>query len=516
MDKSIFLLLCAPLMPMAARAAKPVLGSDQTKPNIIFFMVDDMGWQDSSEPFWQDTTYLNSSVYHTPNMERLANCGVKFTRAYASPVSSPSRVSLMTGMHPAVHRVTNWTLHPEKSTDMPSDRLNFPLWNWNGLQPMKGVGQAVAATTLPMLLRQAGYHTIHVGKAHFGSIGTPGENPLNLGFDVNIAGHAAGGLASYLGEDNFGNKADASKQSPFAVPGLEKYWGQDIFVTEALTIEALHALDSARTLNKPFYLYMSHYAVHVPLDKDKRYFQKYIDAGLSDSQASYAALIEGMDKSLGDLMDYLQESGLWDNTVLIFMSDNGGLSTAGRSGKMNFPLNSGKGSAYEGGVRVPLIISTPEVRSEALCDTPVDICDMLPTIMNFAGQENYKTSQKLNGLSIVPLLKHESVQRFNRSLYWHFPNKWDAQGPGIGTFSSILRDKWKLIYFYENSRTELYNLDEDIFEVVNQAGNPSVAPVRKQLARDLTRFLKRTKAQMPTYKNGEVCNYPSGQRAKNR
>ncbi|MEG0163559.1 MAG: sulfatase-like hydrolase/transferase, partial [Mucinivorans sp.] len=187
--------------------SSPLALQAQSRPNIILFLVDDMGWQDTSVPFDTVRTTWNNT-YHTPNMEKLALKGVKFTQAYASAISSPTRVSLMTGMNPTAHRVTNWTLNRDKSQDQADKTLDFPSWNMNGLQPVgTGISNTIEATTLPQILQQNGYYTIHCGKAHFGATQTPGANPKNIGFDVNIAGHAAGGTASYLGKKNFGNVA---------------------------------------------------------------------------------------------------------------------------------------------------------------------------------------------------------------------------------------------------------------------------------------------------------------------
>ena len=185
--------------------------SEPEKPNIILFLVDDLGWQDTSVPFWTEKTLLNQR-YRTPHMERLAAEGMKFTQAYATPVCSPTRISLLTGMNAVRHRVTNWTLHKDqmKSTELDHEQLSFPKWNVNGLSPDSSIEHSIYATSFPSLLQKAGYHTIHVGKAHFGAIGTPGENPLNLGFDVNIAGHAAGAPKSYYGTENFCNKPEFS------------------------------------------------------------------------------------------------------------------------------------------------------------------------------------------------------------------------------------------------------------------------------------------------------------------
>ena len=170
-------------------------------PNIILFFVDDMGWQDTSVPFWTKRTLFNE-IYKTPNMERLAKKGVKFTNAYATPVCSPTRVSLMTGMNAARHRVTNWTLKPDQKQPMELNHptLEFPDWNYNGISLQPLITNTVNAKPLPKLLSEAGYHTIHAGKAHFGAIGYPASNPINLGFDVNIAGHAAGRPESLFGD----------------------------------------------------------------------------------------------------------------------------------------------------------------------------------------------------------------------------------------------------------------------------------------------------------------------------
>ena len=264
--------------------------ANRTRPNIVLFMVDDMGWQDTSLPFWKEKTAYNRE-FHTPNMERLARRGMMFTQAYASSISSPSRCSLITGMNAARHRVTNWTLEKNKKTDAESDVIKLPDWNVNGVCQVPGVPYTTQATSLFQILKDNGYHTIHCGKAHFGAIDTPGESPYHLGFEVNIAGHAAGGPASYLGTDNFGNRTDGKPSSLFAIPGLEKYWGKDVFLSEALTLEAMKALDKARQYDQPFFLYMAHYAIHVPIDKDTRYYGQYIARGLSPKEAAYAALI---------------------------------------------------------------------------------------------------------------------------------------------------------------------------------------------------------------------------------
>jgi arylsulfatase A-like enzyme len=476
---------------------------DAQPPNIILFLVDDMGWQDTSEPFHEQRTAFNRR-YRTPHMEQLAAEGMKFTQAYACCVCSPTRVSLMTGMNAARHRVTNWTLRKNASNDAGHASLRFPKWNVNGLSSKPGIERTVHAMTFPRRLQQAGFHTIHVGKAHFGAIGTPGENPTNLGFDVNIGGHAAGGPGSFLGKQNF-SAAWRNADRVWDVPGLEKYHGKDIFLTEALTLEANRAMDDALALNKPFFLYMSHYAVHVPFAEDSRFIQPYRDAGLDPTEAMYAAMVEGMDKSLGDLRKNLKRHGIEDNTIILFMSDNGGLSASGRGGirhTHNKPLSSGKGSAHEGGVRVPMIVKWPGVtRSDSICHEYVIIEDFFPTILEMAGiAPGQSQAGKIDSISFVPLLKGVSMCTAKRALFWHSPNNWGPSGPGIGPHSAIRKGPWKLIYYHADQRYELFDVAQDLGETRNQFSTQS--SIAKALAQELRRFLETSKAQMPFYKQG--------------
>lgn len=256
-------------------------------------------------------------------MGKLAQQGDDVHSGLCSSISSPTRCSLMTGCNASRHRVTNWTLRKNTKTDAVSNTLEVPDWNYNGIAQVHGTNNTFIATSFVQLLKDNGYHTIHCGKAHWGAIDTPGESPYHFGFETNIAGHAAGGPATYLSERNYGYDEAGNSTSLFSVPGLEKYWGTGTFMTEALTQEALKALDKAKKYNQPFYLYMSHYAIHVPIDKDVRFYDKYKKKGLSDKEAAYASLIEGMDKSLGDIMDWLEKNGEADNTIVIFMSDKG-------------------------------------------------------------------------------------------------------------------------------------------------------------------------------------------------
>ena len=502
------LLLSTLLLPALSLAGQ----SDGKRPNIILFLVDDMGWQDTSLPFWKEKTFYNER-YETPNMERLAKQGMMFTQAYACSISSPTRCSLMTGCNAARHRITNWTLERDKSTDGEDRNLILPEWNVNGIAQVPGIERTFVGTSFVELLRRNGYHTIHCGKAHWGAIDTPGENPAHFGFEVNIAGHAAGGPATYLSELNYGYDEQGCPTSKFAISGLRDYWQSGTFLTESLTQEALKALDKAKAYDQPFYLYMSHYAIHVPIDKDMRFYEKYKKKGLSDKEAAYASLIEGMDKSLGDIMDWLEKNGEADNTIILFMGDNGGYASG--SGwrdeplfTQNYPLTAGKGSAYEGGIREPMIVCWPHVAKPGTkCDEYVMIEDYYPTILEMAGIEDYDTPQPIDGISFVPLLKQTGNPSENRSLYWNVPNIWGEQGPGIGATCTIRQGDWKLIYFYEEGKKELYNIREDISEKHNLAiEHPELV---KRLSADLGNYLRSVDAQRPAFKaTGQLVPWP--------
>lgn len=479
------------------------------KPNIILFFVDDMGWQDTSVPFYKDQTALNR-LYKTPAMEKLASEGMKFTQAYSSSVCSPTRISLMTGMNAARHRVTNWTLHENRSSDQVSDTLILPDWNVNGMSAIPAVEKTVYATPLAQILYDNGYFTIHCGKAHLGAINTPGADPLNLGFNINIAGHAAGAPGSYYGEKYFGNKENEYNQ-PWGVPGLEEYYGKDIYLSEALTLEATKALDSSIVLNKPFFLYMAHYAVHTPIQEDSRFFSDYLTDSMPVIEAKYASMVESMDKSLGDLMNYLDVKGIADNTIILFMSDNGGLSAVARGGQPhthNLPLSSGKGSAHEGGIREPMIVKWPNIVKEgSVCNEYLIIEDFFPTILELAEISNLKSVQHIDGISFVPFLKEAGFSSKDRPLFWHFPNNWGPTGPGIGASSTIRKGDWKLIYYHSNQSFELFNVESDIGESINQQFQEPDKLI--EMAKELSDYLRDVDAQMPVIKkSGTQVPYP--------
>jgi arylsulfatase A-like enzyme len=492
-------------------AFAPTYSQEKNK-NIIIFLVDDMGWQDTSVPFWDKKTPFNE-LYRTPNMERLAKRGMKFTNAYSNPVCTPTRVSLVTGMNEARHRITNWTnVKKDTPTDYPDSLLTPPNWNHNGLSTAPGISNSVVATPLPMLLKQAGYFNIHCGKAHFSPYGTPASNPINIGFDVNIAGSAAGHPGSFLAKDSYRSNPN---DTLWAVRGLDKYIAQGLNLTEALTREAIATLDANKNNGKPFFLHMSHYAVHIPLSKDERFYQYYIDKGISDTEARYAALVEGMDKSLGDLMDYLDKEGMADDTYILFLSDNGGLSLTPQRGGIahtqNLPLRQGKGSLYEGGIRVPMLVAGPGIAPSSTTNQYVGIDDIFPTIMEFAGQKKYKTIQTVDGKSMLPFLKDANKSDSEKVLLWHYPNNWTTVNlKGISWGTALRKGNWKLIYFHKYQTMELYDLSNDIGEEKDLAAK--YPEKMKEMADLMTKELKSKNALMPSFKkDGKQVPWPDEQ-----
>ena len=492
----------ASVLPLAVLA--------QQQPNIVFFLVDDMGWQETSVPFYKHRTPLNDR-YRTPNMERLAQMGVKFTNAYACAVSSPSRCSLMSGMNAARHRVTNWVKGFNEDTNVKAGNLILPDWHYNGIQPENarevGISHATYVTPLPELLRNAGYITIHCGKGNYGAGKTPGADPLNMGFDINIAGNEMGAPGSYLASEHYANKS-------FQVPGLQQYYEKGTFLTEALTQEALQHVGEAIGKQRPFFLYMSHYAIHVPYDADLRFTNNYLDgtkgvydaqlrARLSTSEINHAALIEGMDKSLGDLLDLIEkDDSVARNTVVVFMSDNGGQSIWPRQGRrqydQNFPARGGKGSALDGGVHEPMIVSWPGVvKGGTTNENRVMIEDFYPTLLHIAGIKDYKTIQAVDGKDFADLLKNPSKKR-ERTIVWHYPNRWipeDMSENGFGTYAAIMKGPHHLIYFWETGDMKLYNLDEDPTELNDlSAANPKLL---RKMAKCLGKELRKMQAQRP-------------------
>lgn len=541
--KSIFGKLALTL-PLAAAFQSH---AQQQRPNIIFFLVDDFGWVETSLPFGDEVT-ANNRMFHTPNMERLAARGAMLTNAYACSVSTPTRTCLMTGMNSAHMGITSFSSlykdivpdaiggHPGSTNENLGDIFAHPEWNYNCLCPahlesekdLYGLHHTLYATPLPQLLRDSGYHTIHVGKAHWAPAGTPGSNPYNMGFVVNIAGAQNGHPKSYQPEDNFGNLPGQGDYG--SVMNMSQYYGSGVHLTEAITREALRTLDHPLRQGIPFFLYFAHYTNHTPIQRDDRFYQRYIDQGLDEGQAKYASMVEGMDKSLGDVLDFIDGRGIADNTVIIFYSDNGPHSVGGEKGgelhTQALPLREGKGSVYEGGIRVPMMVCWPgHVAAGTRLNTPVNTPDFFPTFLELAGVTDPQTVQTVDGESMVKLFTDgsqyvaraaeagkirdrkdanafripESVSGLadDRGLIFHYPHqlRYEDQDD-IDFLSALRRGDWKLVYRMHTGELELYNLRDDIGEHSNvAAGNRELT---RSMASELSDRLRRWNAPMPT------------------
>ena len=454
------------------------------RPNILFFLVDDMGANDTSVPFLTDAAGNDvpttaNGVYWTPSMATLASQGMKFTRTYAMPVCSPTRVSLMTGMNSARHHVTNWTGLTNYNTTQGSDPSHRGPANW------RTQGLDVTSNVLPKLLGNAGYRSIAVGKAHFGNQVGYNIDPRDIGFDVNIGGSAIGQPGSYFGSANFGNDA-------YHVPGLEQYHGQNIFLTEALTLEMNKEIEKSVNAGVPFFAYMAHYAVHTPFARDPRFAgnPRYSAAGLSGQSLDYATLLEGMDKSLGDIVTKLNTLGVAENTLIIFLSDNGSTWARGDDPRRGY-----KGQKYEGGTRVPMIIgwaspnatnpfqTTLNIPPASRVNDIVSINDLFPTILATAGIS--APAIPLDGTDLSPYLRGTPGIHRPQELMIHFPHD---HNESWGDYYSVLHDgDYKLIYSYTPDTYELYNLPVDAHENNNLAASQPnrVMAMARKMAREL-------------------------------
>ena len=466
------------------------------KPNIVVFLIDDMGVMDTSVPFLTDDAgkpkrYPLNDFYRTPAMERLADRGIRLNQFYAMSVCSPTRISIMTGQNAARHRATNW-IRPSGNNRGPNGP---PEWNWLGLK--KG------DVTLATELRKAGYHTMHVGKAHFGPTDSEGSEPRNLGFDVNVAGAAFGAPGSYYATKNFGH---GTKRAHNAVPHLEAYHGQDIFLTEVLTLEAKKELDKALERDKPFFLHFSHYAVHSPFESDSRFAANYKASGKDARAQAFATLIEGMDKSLGDLLDYLEARNVAEDTLVVFLGDNGSDGPLGHQHEVACaaPLRGKKGAHYEGGMRVPFIAAWAKPNAEnanqkrlpiavgALQTQIANVTDLFPTLMALGGAAT-PDGHAVDGHALNALLTGKADASRPETFLMHYPH-----GPHRSNYWTSYRNRdWKIIYHNfpgkqsEGQRYQLYNLAKDPFEQKN---------VAKQSPEQLQRMMKALTGALAAHK----------------
>ena len=471
--QSIVLLVCLSFGLAHVHAAEEA----KRRPNIVFILADDLGWRDLSNE--------GSTYYESPHIDRIAAAGMKFTRGYATcQVCSPSRASILTGKYPPNHGITTWI----------GDAAG-KAWSGRGrhdshLPAEYDRNLRASELTLAEVLRENGYRTFFAGKWHLGS---KGSWPTDHGFDVNKGGWDVGSPRGGF-------------FAPWQNPNLESGPAGES-LTLRLGRETANFIETNK--DKPFLAYLSFYTVHGPIQTTPKLWEKYRDKAVSAGLAGerflfdrrlnvrqvqdcpiYGGMVETMDAAVGIVLRKLDELGLSDNTIVCFTSDNGGVSSGDAYSTSNTPLRGGKGRQWEGGIREPFYINAPGVtKSGSTSAVPVNGIDWYPTLLELAGIPVPK-KQDVDGISIVPLLKGGAIA--DRPLYWHYPH-YGNQG---GEPSSIItQDDWKLIYYHEDGRDELYHLTKDPAEKHDLARRePSKA---KALRAKLDAWLKSTDAKLP-------------------
>ena len=437
---------------------------DLTAPNIIIINVDDMGWK--------DVGFMGSEYYETPNIDALSGLGMVFTNGYAAASNcAPSRACLMTGQWTPRHGI--YTVSPSTRGKSENRKL-IPTENTHTLSNDH--------TILPEVLHDNGYVNCHAGKWHLS------DNPLEYGFDINIGGGHNGMPISY--------------KPPYKNVNIEK--GDSEYLTDLIMEKTLMFVES---VTKPFFLYYSPYAVHVPIMPVDSIVPKYEKKAPWNGQGNpeYASMVDNLDRNIGLLIDKLKERQIFDNTLIVFTSDNGGLYGITKQK----PLRSGKGSYYEGGIREPFFfVFKDKIKANTKSEVPITNLDIFPTVLEYAGINNSNLPLDGNNLSSVLEGKTEILER---PLFWHFPiyieayNTSDNENrdplfrtrPG----SVIRKGNWKLHYYFEDDGIELYNLAEDIGERNNLA---TVYPkTAEELLTDLKKWWQKTKAPIPNKLNPE-------------
>jgi len=455
--------LSALLLGLLASCCLGTVAPAAERPNVVFFLIDDLGWTDVS--------FMGSKYYETPHVDRLASQGMVFRSAYANaPNCAPSRACLMSGQYTPRHGI--YTVGDSKRGNAQFRKLE-PTKNTTTL--------ADRFVTIGEALQASGYTTATMGKWHLG------KDPTSQGFDVNIAGR------------EWGSPSGGGYHSPYKYPNLVTEKPGE-YLTDRLGQEACQFIETNK--DKPFFLYLTHYAVHTPIQAKKSLAAKYKakDPVGGHKNASYAAMIESMDDSIGAVLGKLDALKLTEKTIVIFFSDNGGHGGV----TSNAPLRGSKGMLYEGGIREPLVIKWPGVTSSgSTSDEPVIGVDLYPTLLEATGAAKPK-DYLLDGKSLVPLLK-ESTASLNRpALFWHFPCYLQGYTPRHGPFrttpaSAIRMGDWKLIEFFEDNTLELYHLKNDLGEKNNLA--QKMPEKTQELHQALRTWRKEVKAPVPTEKN---------------
>ena len=443
----------------------------QQRPNFLFILVDDMGWADLEG--------YGSDLHRTPRIDALADTGMRFTNAYsASPVCSPTRASIMTGKHPAKLHMTVWR---EAARRPP---LNRPL-----VPPITEDSLPHDEVTIAEVLHDAGYMTAHVGKWH---LGTAEYYPQTQGFDYNVGGTLWGAPQTFFYPYSGSQTFSGLRYVPHLSGGRE---GE--YLTDRLTSEAIRILRNER--DKPFFMHLAFHTVHTPIEGKPAVvdsYRKVIRETMRHRNPHYAAMVQSLDENVGRVLDTLDDLGVADNTVIILTSDNGGYVNKfdGMQVTDNSPLRSGKGSLYEGGIRVPAIIRWPAVTQPGTeSDTPISSIDYYRTILSMAGLPGDREHNRtVDGIDLTPLLRDPDHKPDRAALYFHYPHYYATTTP----VSALRVGHWKLLRYYEDSRIELYNLAEDLGEQRNLAGEEQ--EIASALAERLEAWWEQMGAQHPS------------------
>ena len=416
--------------------------NSEKKYNLLFILVDDLGWTDVS--------YNYSDFYETSYIDKLSETSMLFDNAYAaSSVCSPTRAAIMTGKHPTRVNITDWIpgLDPKNKLLLgPVDRNELPL----------------EETTIAEVLRDNNYSTFYTGKWHLGS---EGHYPEDQGFDVNIGGFEKGSpMGGYY----------SPYKNPKLVDGPE---GE--YLTDRLTLETIELIKK-RDPNKPFAAFLSFYNVHTPIQENNEFIDYYVEklksyenkspqtikegdaiTLLNQRNAKYASMVHATDNNIGRIIKYLKENNIYDNTLIVFTSDNGGLSTQRRVAPTSvYPLRAGKGWLYEGGIRIPQLIKLPNQTDREIISEPVVSYDLFPTIANLLNL-SYKVDD-IDGVDLSNLFVKKDINR--DFIFWHFPHYHGSLWkPG----SALRNNDWKLVELHEENKLELYNLKDDLSESVD-------------------------------------------------
>ncbi len=455
----------------------------QTRPNLVLILADDMGWN--------NLNCYGSDLHESPHLDRLAREGVRFTNAYAaSPVCSPTRASIMTGKSPARLHMTLWR------EGAASGQPNRPMIGGKAIDSLP-----TANETLAEVLREAGYYTAHIGKWH---LGRPKGYPQAHGFRVNIGGTLWGAPETFFYPYSE-ERADYFEDWRY-VPDLEPGNPGD-YLTDRLTDKALEVIENHR--NRPFFINLWFYSVHTPVEGKPKLVEKYRDKIRTQSPTIHtnphlAAMVESVDQNVGRILSRLKALQLEDNTIVLFASDNGGY--IGRCKRHpdfpvtdNTPLRSGKGSCYEGGLRIPMIVKGPGLRRGGDCAIPVVTTDLYSTLLGFAGLTK-AVQPGPDGVNLLPVLRDPEVDLDRTELFFHYPHYYATTTP----VSAIRSGDWKLLYYYQENRPELYHLGRDPAERRDMA---EAEPARvSQLLSRMRQWLVESGAQLPTWPDESVSS----------